>query len=311
MKAKLSQSLVKQITLFSKVLVIVVVVVMLYFKLKDQEKLINEMKAHFINGFANNSGLLILVIILMPLNWFMESLKWRLIAGKIVNLSGKQAFIGVLSGLTVGFATPHGIGDYLGRIMTLKHRQRFYLMGGIMLGRLSQLGVTLIFGMIGVFYLFGMSMVGYALAGALVLLVILLFAFNKLKKNKTIGRFINKISEYTPVELMKIIMLSFGRYMVFSVQFLVVLFVFLPKSDLILNTAGVTWIFLSKSILPSFNFLSDLGIREYSAIYFFENYQIEIVPVLCASLLIWMINILAPTIIGIPLVLKLNSKAVA
>ena len=308
MKAKLSQSFRKQITLLLKITVILVIVTMLYFKLMDQLDLLNEMRAIFTNSFSNTSGLLTLVVLLMPFNWFLEGLKWKIIANKIVSLSYWQSFKGVLSGLAVGFATPHGIGDYLGRIMTLKHRQRFFLVGGIMLGRFSQLGITLLFGMIGVNYLFGYSIASYFLLSGLALMIILIFLFDKLKNNKTVGRFIIMVADYSAKEIVSIFLLSMCRYFVFSLQFLIVLSAFLPKADFVLNTAGVTWIFLSKSILPSFNFLSDLGIREYSAIYFFENFQIEILPVLCASLFIWMVNILIPTILGIPFVFQLNSK---
>ncbi|MEQ9166951.1 MAG: hypothetical protein RLO12_11885, partial [Fulvivirga sp.] len=113
----------KQITVLLKVLIISIILIMLYFKLRDQQNLLQEMKALFIKGFTENRWLLLLVILLMPVNWFIEGLKWKIIAGKIVHLSKWQAFKGILSGLTIGFATPHGIGDYLGRIMTIKHRQ--------------------------------------------------------------------------------------------------------------------------------------------------------------------------------------------
>lgn len=298
----------KQITLSLKVLIILVILVMLYFKLKDQQDLLKEMRSLFILSFTENKWLLLLVMLLMPVNWFFEGLKWQVIARKIVLLSKWQAYKGVLSGLTVGFATPHGIGDYLGRIMTIKHRQRFFLIGGLMLGRLSQLGVTLLFGMIGVFYLFGLtSAVGFSFT-ILLVLILLTFLFKKIKRIKSIGRYFKMIGDYSAGEIVRIMLLSICRYFVFSLQFLIVLFAFLPKFDLVLNIAGITWIFLSKSILPSFNFLSDLGIREYSAIYFFENYQMEILPVLCASLFIWMINILVPTLLGVPFLLRLNSR---
>lgn len=308
MKAKLIQSLVKQITVLLKVLIIAIILIMLYFKLIDQQDLLQEMKALFIKGFTENRWLLLLVILLMPVNWFIEGLKWKIIAGKIVHLSKWQAFKGILSGLTIGFATPHGIGDYLGRIMTIKHRQRFFLIGGIMLGRLSQLGVTLLFGMVGVFYLFGLKTVVYCSIAVLVTSILLAVLFNRVKHIKSVGRFFRMVDDYSVGEVGKIILLSACRYFVFSLQFLIVLFAFLPKFYFALNAAGVTWVFLAKSILPSFNFLSDLGIREYSAIYFFENYQIEILPVLCASLFIWMVNILMPTLLGIPFVFQLNSK---
>ncbi|WP_221412709.1 hypothetical protein, partial [Fulvivirga lutimaris] len=244
----------KQITVLLKVSVIAIILIMLYFKLRDQQDLLAEMKKLFIKGFIEDRWLLLLVVLLMPVNWFIEGLKWKIIAGKIASISQWQAFKGILSGLTIGFATPHGIGDYLGRIMTIKHRQRFFLIGGIMLGRLSQLGVTLLFGMVGVFYLFGLKIVAYSFIVAVVSLLLLVLIFNKVKHLKGVGRFFKMIGDYSVSEIVKIALLSISRYLVFSIQFLVVLFAFLPKFDLSLNVAGVTWVFLAKSILPSFNF---------------------------------------------------------
>lgn len=56
------------------------------------------------------------------------------------------------------------------------------------------------------------------------------------------------------------------------------------------------------------NFLSDLGIREFSAIYFFDHFGVDLVAVINASLTLWIINILLPTIIGAPLTLKMKLR---
>jgi uncharacterized membrane protein YbhN (UPF0104 family) len=61
-----------------------------------------------------------------------------------------------------------------------------------------------------------------------------------------------------------------------------------------------------KSVLPSFNFLSDLGIREFSAVYFFSPLGVDEIAIISASLLIWLINLLAPAMVGFFYVLRLK-----
>ena len=57
---------------------------------------------------------------------------------------------------------------------------------------------------------------------------------------------------------------------------------------------------------PTFNFLSDLGVREASALLFFERFAVAIEPVILASLLVWIINLLIPTLLSLVFVSKLR-----
>ncbi len=57
-------------------------------------------------------------------NWALEARKWQLLARPIVTLGYWQAYRGVLSGLALGLVTPHGLGDYLGRIVQFDHTDR-------------------------------------------------------------------------------------------------------------------------------------------------------------------------------------------
>ena len=87
---------------------------------------------------------------------------------------------------------------------------------------------------------------------------------------------------------------------------MIVLFIFLPEVSVFLSFSGGTYIFLAKSVLPTINFLSDLGIREYAAVTFFEKFNVPLVPTLSASLTLWILNILIPTLGGIPWMLSLK-----
>ena len=114
------------------------------------------------------------------------------------------------------------------------------------------------------------------------------------------------IPAYNFKQVAQLLWLSFLRYLVFSFQFVILLKMFLPKLNLMDIFSGTTWIFLIKSIVLSFNFLLDLGIRELSALQFFESYGVSEVNILAGILSIWILNILFPSILGTVLLWRIN-----
>jgi hypothetical protein len=246
----------------------------------------------------------------MPLNWSLEALKWKFLIQPFSRISVKDSLKAVFSGLALGFATPRSIGDYFGRVIFLSSKDRVKAIVPTVISRVSQLVPTLILGTFGVFFL--LSKVPHVMnlvAWSLILLVgiVLVVGMNTLniKGLSFIDRFLGQLRiQYRFNDLVRVLIMSFGRYFVFSLQFVLALIIMNVELSLMLLFAGVSWIFLAKSILPSFNFLSDLGIREFSAIVFFEAYGLSLEPVLMASILIWTINILFPAIFGVLIIGK-------
>jgi uncharacterized membrane protein YbhN (UPF0104 family) len=70
---------------------------------------------------------------------------------------------------------------------------------------------------------------------------------------------------------------------------------------------GVAFVFLVKSVIPT---LFDLGVREFSAVYFFSKFGFSPEPVMISSLILWIVNILIPSLVGTFLVfdLKISEK---
>jgi len=256
------------------------------------------------------------------LNWGLEAKKWQVLSRKIETLTFSQALSGILSGLSLAFITPHAWGDYLGRIWQLKVSNRFEALGAVLLGRVSQYLITVLFGLLGIYFMWvnHFSTFGYklwlGLFGVIVLTAILSFflwkkdkhfkSFIELMAKKWAWKYLKVITNYSLNDLNQVLLLSGLRYITFSGQFLLLLhFMDIPLNSWVLF-AGITWIFLAKSTLPSFNFLSDLGIREFSAILFFEFYGVDLHQIVVASLTLWLINIVAPTVIGASLLLRMR-----
>ena len=183
------------------------------------------------------------------------------------------------------------------------------------MGNGIQMLVTLLFGSIGlsVFYSnseSGMPIIKIMLSLSLVLVIgLALFYLLKTKRFKWLKNFqypFEIITRYSVIDLLKVLAIAVFRYVVFTLQFLLILFILEIKLSAIYLFAGVSWIFLFKSIIPSFNFMSDLGIRELSALTFFDSFNVNQSAIVAGSLLLWLINILIPVIIGVYYVLRMK-----
>ncbi len=264
--------------------------------------------------------LLVLPVALMPFNWLVEAWKWKLLAAKVEHISFAKALVSVMAGLGLAFVTPHALGDYAGRVLYSNSDARGRLLGPILLGRLLQMFATLLFGIWGLMYFFvgGVSvstlitgLISFVLMAALVitLLQMLILAFDL---RTPFGRWINKyfgiLTEYSWQEITKIQLLAMLRYMIFALQFYILFKIINVGLSPAITIAGITWTLLLKSILPTFNFLSDLGVREAAALIFFEGYTLISSHIVLASFLLWLINLLLPAIIGLFFIFGLKFK---
>lgn len=298
--------------LLLKVLILISCLLFLAFKLNTSKSDLLNLYTLFKIAMVDGYIVLFLILILMPLNWSFEAWKWQLLANKVVKLNFWNALKGVISGLGLSFFTPYGVGDYIGRIGLITHLDRRRLVGPLLMGRLVQLLITLLFGLFGIFYLFGIAYFSYLLLSISVFLILLFFAYRKAgrkwrpKFEEGVKVYFGLIKAFDQRELLTVFAISFWRYLTFGFQFLLALHLFLPYVKPHLKLAGITWVFFAKSIVPTFNFLSDLGVREVSAVLFFEKYSVDVEPVVLGSLLIWLINLLLPTVLSLPLIFKLK-----
>ena len=98
-------------------------------------------------------GIFILVVLMMCLNWFVEALKWRYLISKIENITIIRSIKAVFSGITVSTFTPNRVGEYGGRVFFLEKADRIQAVLITVIGSMSQLITTILFGSIGVFFI--------------------------------------------------------------------------------------------------------------------------------------------------------------
>lgn len=291
------------------------ITIFIFFKLKEHPVKVSDLTAALTAVMQQESlGLLLLLPFLSFINWLLEAFKWQLLVSKIEKISLVSGLRGVLTGLSLGFITPHALGDYAGRIWQLQGKKRLESIGAVMLGRASQFFATFVFGLFGVIYFLyeathATNFYWMVFGGMFFSLLIglLLFVYGRkaflsllsIKVLRKYKKYFEVIVVYSSGEVLKLIALAFIRYAIFAFQFLILLYLFKVSDDNVLLISGVTWTFLAKSTIPAFNFLSDLGVREFSALYFFSYYHVEVSLVLLASFALWCINILLPSLAGL------------
>ncbi|MBC7448278.1 MAG: flippase-like domain-containing protein [Hymenobacteraceae bacterium] len=279
------------------------------------------------NGSAR--WLLGAAVMLVPLNWGLEARKWQALARRVEPLGFGAAGRAVLLGLTLGFSTPNRVGDYAARVLLLRSRRRLDALGSVFLGRFAQLVVTAGAGSVGAgYFLISHHLRGFPLvqAGAAVglvavnvaLLTALFFGGRvaaalalvpSARRWPVVGRWTRAaaiLGAYSGRELAAVLGWSAARYVVFASQFGLLLAAFGVRTGVGEGALAVTGTFLLKSLVPSLSALTDIGARELSAVHFFGLLGQPALPVLSASLCLWLLNIALPSAAGLVLVPRLR-----
>lgn len=263
--------------------------------------------------------ILFLITFLMPLNWMLESLKWKYLAQKVVDITYWEAFRSTLSGLAVGVALPAQLGDTIGRVTSLRSEKRLDTLGAAIVSNGIQFYVSMVGGSVS-WLLFAatlplsssakMSIQSLIILILTVGLAIGVFRSRLLNWSTTtpwvlrIKGYLSVIATYTNRELVVALGIGSARYAVFLIQFVLALALFELPIPMAAMFGGVGLIFLVKTILPAINVIGDLGVRQLTALFVFESYHPADEKIIAVTFLIWLINVLGPILVGIYLIWK-------
>jgi uncharacterized membrane protein YbhN (UPF0104 family) len=268
---------------------------------------------------AKHLPAMLLLLAMVPLNWALESWKWKLLAQKAVPITFREAFRTTLTGLAVGVAIPAQLGDTLGRVTSLKSDHRLKTLGAALVSNGIQFYVSVLGGAISWFIVSPSLAIPVALWWAITCLLptlLLLGIVAGLLRNRLPGLtskrpWVQKLREnlavighYSHRELLRALFLGFARYLVFVAQFALALSLFDPAITATSLLACVGLILLTKTLVPVINAIGDLGVREFTALYVFAPFQLPAEHVVAATFFIWLINILAPLLVGIYFIWK-------
>ncbi|MCQ6960326.1 lysylphosphatidylglycerol synthase domain-containing protein [Mucilaginibacter aquariorum] len=261
------------------------------------------------------------VVLLMILNWFLESLKWQYLAKKLTEISVWVAIEAVFCGLTWAIFTPNRIGEYGGRVMFLPNRKRIHGIFAMAVGAFSQNVITNLVGVSAslwfIYYFLNINpwlYLGLVVLSVIFLGLFLIFYFNikwlvglldRIKFLKKYHRFFEIMGRYNIDELLVVIGYSLARFFVFSLQYYLIIHLLLPDIPFISMMLTVFVFLFIQSAMPSLDLL-DIGVRSFTAMHLFLYITNQQIAIIAAVSSIWLINLIIPAIIGSVFVFKMR-----
>jgi hypothetical protein len=269
-----------------------------------------------------------LVLALMPANWGLEARKWQLALRPLGGIAYRDAFRAVFTGTTMACFTPNRMGEYLGRILYIKEGRRIKAIALTMACSIAQLMITLVVGLVGVLYLRSLPhpvvsgqqhwqmALNILMWTVIILLGSLTFIYFRLSLvasfllkipgARKYGAYVKVLENFDATILLRILFLSFGRYIVFIVQYSLVFPVFGVALGFWQVWGGMSVVFLVMAVVPTLTFLTELGLRWEASIQVLEIFSSNVVGIFATSFAIWLINLIIPALIGSLLIVSIK-----
>lgn len=302
-----------------KILISVLALGYVIWKIREEGSAIG----HFLFPISwSKAGFLLLSLTLVIPNQGIEAWKWVYMIRKYYpEMTFKKAIEGVLAGNAVGIFTPNRIGEYAGRMYYLPKGKRTEALTITLTDRICQMLITLWMGVIAAGYMIfytekewksiftldknllygGMFML---IAGSLIVNIFVIYPHRLLDfmARRFPFRWTNSLKEtfsvVSPQDILVVFGLSALRYLIFTVQYFLLLPVFGYTGSFLLAVVLIWIIFLIKSVIPSIS-LAELGIRESVAITVMSAFGIAAVTAAGSTFLLYLFNIAIPAVAGI------------
>lgn len=299
-----------------KLAIVISCVYLIYSRLLENKQLkFTVFYQNLIKNAVFSTKNLVFLFIFTFFNHFFEILKWEALASFCTKITRKSATIQSLASLTASLITPNRIGEYGAKAMYFDHSLRKQIVGLNLVGNFYQMGMTIIFGGIGFGYFVYQNSVSVdyhkifkVLLLGLVLIAVLYYAAKlfkyKVNSLEKVSLFIKKISYSLHL---KIALLSFLRFVVFTHQFYYLLLIFKVDVSYFNAISAITTMYLIASMIPMLS-LFDVVLKGTVAIWVFYFLGIAPVAILCITTLMWVLNFVIPALIGSYFVLRFNPK---
>lgn len=286
--------------IFLKIILLVILAVFFYFQIKKID--LDQDHIYLVNPFF-----LVLVILLMPVNWFLEWLKWVLTMSILEirtpdRIRGYSFFAGIITGML----TPNMLGNFIGRVYYFERRYRIPIIILTLISNYAQFIASILFGILGIIFInktpldIDILKVNWILMAIAFLMILFYFNFEwvfKFSKRKSRIFFLIQKLKGRRSYRWKISLISILRHSIFSLQFIFMLHAFGEELSM-LNVLWVWQVYFWVTIAPSL-FLGKLAIRESISIWVLAFAGMNELTILFSSFLIWTINLLIPTLISL------------
>ena len=316
--------IIKFTEIMVKIVIVLLGVWILYKKLFHNQnitQLWTDIKTSVIT--TNNIILTLLALLLVPVNIYLEGIKWKFQLKPIENISNWKSFLSIFTGITAGMFFPNRMGNFLGRIFMLEKGDRIKAAMVTIVGGMGQMIATVSIGLIASIFFVKKHLVLLTIAVILIIVTLLIMYFNiqflkyfqflipKKYKEKT-KEYFEIFSLYNKDELFKILAISFLRYFLYTFQFVLLIWAFNVPLTYFKAMIPISLTYILMMVIP-FITITEIAIRGSVSIFVFEKWFIinnisdsYLIMVFSASSLLWIFNIAIPSIIGLFLTYRLN-----
>ena len=260
--------------------------------------------------------ILLVVLCLMPVNWGIESYKWKSITAQIEPVPYSTALKSVFSGICVGNIAPGRAMEFLAKIIFFKHENRPSITVLHFINGMFQMLITVTLGIIAIALKLNQinnssTFIYLVLFGGLCMILFFCWAiFNvsfiqrKLKFIKWFQKIGNTQQvQFSKALIIKLISLSIVRYFVFTTQFYLIYNALSPPNDTMQIFMSIAAYFMLTSLIPMISVIEP-AIRAAIALFVFNNSGNDTITIVLASTFVWLINVVIPSIIGYIIILK-------
>lgn len=296
------------IILVLKLMIVIAALYFIYYKLVfNQLFSVAQLKQQLYFLFTYKLWIIILLFLFTDANWFLEIFKWKKLVSVEKKITFLEAYEQCLGSLTASLITPNRIGEYGAKALYFNKKLRKKIMVLNLIGNLSQLTITFLFGFLGLLFLvfnYSFTFPKLNLIRLAIFLLVSFIIFFGIKKNhlfKSIKTYlvklifyINKIPKST---IISTLFYALGRYLVFSHQFyflLLLLGVQIPYLD---TMSIIFAMYFIASIIPSLS-LFDWAIKGSVAIWLFSLVNLSVLTIVTVTTFMWILNFAIPAVLG-------------
>jgi uncharacterized protein (TIRG00374 family) len=265
-------------------------------------------------------------ILLGLLNLYIQFFKWKLTSNILLQENrDSKIWRSLFYGFSAGIFTPARVGEYFGRAIAFSDKPLLKVAMATLIDKFFTLLIVAALGSVAsIFFVNFYYNAAFYITFALFILVFTLFyfiiflifndwfwenaLFKLLKNSAKLNVVYNKVKAFRNLDRkysIRMIFISVLFYSCFLIQYSFLVSAFSNHY----NFWGYLWagnlIMFVKTIIPPIS-IGELGIREGASIYFITYFKETISTGFNASIFLFFINVLLPSIIGLVLLLKKN-----
>lgn len=261
----------------------------------------------------------------MVANWSLEAMKWKLSVQNVQPVSFFKALKAIFSGVSFSVTTPNRMGEYLGRVLYMNEGNRLRVISLTILSSLSQLIVTMFFGLVALLILkkdiANAQLPGWSewinivlIGSVLTLGVLTVFYFRigwltrwieKIPAIKKYIWLINELEKADTTLLIRLLSISVLRYIVFATQYYLLFRFFGVEVSWWTGFWATALVFFIMAITPTIA-LFEVAQKIFVTEKVFSVFTTNTLGIDLVTTTIWFVNLVIPAVIGSLLILGIK-----